>query len=202
MIKMINIRSFFPLLFLALAACSTPKGNYVILLPEADGSVGEISVSNSEGVETLTTGNSVIEIPSKGAPKKARELKADLVAKLVAETEAAQPPEPISFFFFFGFDNADVTDESGVVFDAVLTEISSRETVDISLIGHTDSSGSAEYNKALGLRRADKLKRVLVSNGVDPTSIDIKSLGEENLLSEGDDGDPKAFNRRVDMVLR
>ncbi|WP_419901645.1 OmpA family protein [Kiloniella sp.] len=192
----------FPLLLLALAACSAPRGNYVILLAEDDGSVGEIGVANELGSQTISSVNTVVETPQNKAPKKPRELSEDVVAKLVAETEGAQPPQPLSFFFFFGFDSDELTNDSVVVFEAVLAEIKTRETVDISLIGHTDSTGSVEYNRALGLRRADRLRDLLVDSGVKSSAIDIKSLGEDDLLSKDETGDDKALNRRVVMVLR
>ncbi|OUS16123.1 hypothetical protein A9Q97_02545 [Rhodospirillales bacterium 47_12_T64] len=202
MIIKIRLKLLFPLLLLALAACSTPRGNYVILLAEDDGSVGEISVTNDQGTQTLSTINTVVEIPENKAPKKPRELADDIVAKLVAETEGAQPPQPLSFFFFFGFDSDALTDDSRVIFEAVLAEIKTRKTVDISLIGHTDSIGSVEYNRALGLRRAGRLRDLLVENGVVVSAIDIKSLGEDDPLSDGNIENDKALNRRVVMVLR
>ncbi len=191
-----------PLFLLALAACSAPRGNYVILLAEEDGSVGEISVANDLGSQTISSVNTVVETSENRAPKKPRELSEDVVAKLVAETEEAQPPKPLSFFFFFGFDSDELTSDSQVIFDAVLAEIKARTTVDISLIGHTDSTGSVEYNRALGLRRAGRLRDLLVESGVTASAIDIKSLGEDDPLSDGEVDNKKAFNRRVVMVLR
>ncbi|MEH6632166.1 MAG: OmpA family protein [Halopseudomonas aestusnigri] len=191
-----------PLFLLALAACSTPRGNYVILLAEEDGSVGEVSVANDLGSQTISSVNTVVETSENRAPKKPRELSEDVVAKLVAETEEAQPPKPLSFFFFFGFDSDELTGDSQVIFDAVLAEIKARTTVDISLIGHTDSTGSVEYNRALGLRRAGRLRDLLVESGVTASAIDIKSLGEDDPLSDGGADSKKAFNRRVVMVLR
>ncbi|MFD2207265.1 OmpA family protein [Kiloniella antarctica] len=196
------LRLLAPLTLLALAACSTPRGNYVILLAEEGGEAGEISVTNEHGTQITSAVNSVVETSDNKAPKKPRELSEDIVAKLVAETEEAQPPKPLSFFFFFGFDSDVLTEDSRVIFDAVLAEIKTRKTVDISLIGHTDSTGSVEYNRALGLRRAGQLRDLLLQNDVVASAIDIKSLGEEDPLSDGDVLKEKALNRRVVMVLR
>ena len=76
------------ILFLVLAGCSAPRGNYVILLPEDDGSGGEVSVRNDAGVQTISSVNTVVEIPDDKAPKKPRELSNDIVAKSVAETDS------------------------------------------------------------------------------------------------------------------
>ncbi|WP_157231146.1 OmpA family protein [Kiloniella laminariae] len=196
------IKFLFPLSLLLLAACSAPRGNYVILLAEEDGTVGQASVSNAQGESTLVAANSVVEVPRQKAPKKARELEAETVAKLTAETEAAQPPKPLNFVFFFGFDSTELTGDSDVIFARVLENIKSRETVDISLIGHTDSTGSVEYNRELGLKRADKLRQQLVDNGIPSSLIDIKSLGEDSPLAADEGLDQRALNRRVVMVLR
>jgi outer membrane protein OmpA-like peptidoglycan-associated protein len=53
----------------------------------------------------------------------------------------------------------------------------------LTLIGHADARGSAEYNKALSERRVERTKSFLVENGVPASSIDTRSLGSEKNLS-------------------
>jgi hypothetical protein len=68
----------------------------------------------------------------------------------------------------------------------------------VDLTGHTDPIGTTGANYALGLRRAEAVKEVLVANGADPKRIKVESAGKEQLAS----ADPKKFNldRRAQFV--
>jgi len=63
--------------------------------------------------------------------------------------------------------------------------------------GHTDAQGNARYNKRLSLRRAETVKRFLVSSGVDARRIDTVGYGSERLLAPDHPYD--ARNRRVEI---
>ena len=63
--------------------------------------------------------------------------------------------------------------------------------------GHTDAKGSAQYNKQLSLRRADAVKRYLVSKGIDPSRLDTVGYGSDRLLAPDRPEDPS--NRRVEI---
>jgi OmpA-OmpF porin, OOP family len=63
--------------------------------------------------------------------------------------------------------------------------------------GHTDSKGSAPYNKQLSLRRAQAVKRFLISRGMDGRRLDTVGYGSEHPLSQDHPDD--AGNRRVEI---
>ena len=70
----------------------------------------------------------------------------------------------------------------------------------LNVEGNCDERGSREYNLALGQRRSDAVKRVLVLLGVPAGQINAVSLGSEKPVSKGDSEDDLARNRRSDMV--
>lgn len=70
----------------------------------------------------------------------------------------------------------------------------------VQVEGHCDSRGSAEYNLALGERRAKAVKNYLVSLGVDSKRLTIISYGEEKPIATGDSEEAYAKNRRVNFV--
>jgi len=70
----------------------------------------------------------------------------------------------------------------------------------VQVEGHCDSRGSAEYNLALGERRAKAAKNYLVSLGIDSKRMTIISYGEEKPLASGDNEEAYAKNRRVNFV--
>ncbi len=88
---------------------------------------------------------------------------------------------------------------------ASLIQSSSGGTVGIE--GHTDSKGSASYNKDLSLRRAQAVAQWLANHGVDKSRLTVKGYGDtqpiqSNKLANGaDNPQGRAQNRRVEFVL-
>jgi OOP family OmpA-OmpF porin len=73
------------------------------------------------------------------------------------------------------------------------------KVVDINIVGHTDSSGTAEYNMALSLRRAETVRDYIVSEGIDPSIIHVSGLGESEPVASNATAEGRAQNRRVDI---
>lgn len=70
----------------------------------------------------------------------------------------------------------------------------------IEIVGHADVRGSSAHNLALGLARAERVRDILVSHGVDPARMQVRSVGELaalGFLSTYSHG----FDRRVDVAL-
>ena len=70
----------------------------------------------------------------------------------------------------------------------------------VTVEGHTDSVAPAEYNKRLGLRRAEMVADLLVDMGVAASQIVTISYGEERPAREGDSEEAQALNRRVELA--
>ncbi len=74
-------------------------------------------------------------------------------------------------------------------------------TVDIE--GHTDSQGSAKFNKALSQRRADSVKNDLVSRyGIAADRVNAVGYGEEKPIESNDTAEGRQYNRRVVAVMQ
>ncbi len=67
--------------------------------------------------------------------------------------------------------------------------------------GHCDERGTAEYNMALGQRRAQETKKYLVNLGIKESRIKTISYGEERPLDPGHNEDAWAKNRRAHFVV-
>ncbi len=72
-----------------------------------------------------------------------------------------------------------------------------RETVTIE--GHASSEGDEAYNMALGLRRAEAVKKYMVESGVEPSRITTKSFGETRPGVSNDTPANRKLNRRVEF---
>jgi outer membrane protein OmpA-like peptidoglycan-associated protein len=72
----------------------------------------------------------------------------------------------------------------------------------ISLVGHTDSVGSDEYNQGLSERRAAAVKqRLIVARGVVPDKIETSGRGESDPIADNATAEGRAQNRRVEMLI-
>ena len=102
---------------------------------------------------------------------------------------------------YFGFDKYNLTADNkdkATSNASKLSALSADATVTVS--GNTDEWGSDEYNYALGLKRANSVKEVLVANGVS-ANISLVSLGESNPTCTEKTKDCWAKNRRVEHEL-
>jgi peptidoglycan-associated lipoprotein len=68
--------------------------------------------------------------------------------------------------------------------------------------GNTDERGSREYNIALGQRRSDGVRRLIILLGGREEQIEAVSLGEEKPKAQGTSEDAYAQNRRSDILYR
>jgi len=66
--------------------------------------------------------------------------------------------------------------------------------------GNTDERGSREYNLALGQRRADSVKKMMMLLGATDGQIETVSFGEEKPRNQGSDESAWSQNRRADIV--
>ena len=67
--------------------------------------------------------------------------------------------------------------------------------------GHADERGSRAYNLALGEKRAETIKEMMLINGVSSSSIEVVSYGEENPSVLGTNEETHSLNRRVEIVF-
>ena len=101
----------------------------------------------------------------------------------------------------FDFDKAVLKEEGKVALRELGDAIKAKgaRVVDIDIIGHTDSIGSAEYNMGLSVRRAEAVRDYIVSEGIDANIIDVSGEGENNPIASNDTAEGRAENRRVDI---
>lgn len=71
----------------------------------------------------------------------------------------------------------------------------------ISIVGHTDSQGSAAYNQTLSERRAESVKRYISNNGVDGYRIDTSGRGESDPRASNINAEGRSLNRRVEVFV-
>ena len=109
-----------------------------------------------------------------------------------------------------------ITFNSGLLFDvnkATLRDASKAELTKLAQIlnkypdtnilveGHTDNTGSEEYNLELSRQRAQSVENYLASLNVDPTRFTIMGYGESQPVATNDTAEGRQQNRRVDLAI-
>ncbi len=74
-------------------------------------------------------------------------------------------------------------------------------TLQLTIEGHTDSVGSAEYNQALSEKRADSVRDYLVSQGVDASKLSAQGLGKYHPVADNSTPGGRQKNRRVEIIV-
>jgi OOP family OmpA-OmpF porin len=110
---------------------------------------------------------------------------------------ATTPAAPKEFLVFFGFNKSDLTSHGVRVVGEAAEAAKKHGAASISIVGHTDTSGSAVYNNALSMRRAQAVKDSLMAHGIDGGMISTAGRGEAELLVTTGDGVKEPQNRRA-----
>ena len=76
-----------------------------------------------------------------------------------------------------------------------------NQNVYLEIQGHTDSTGSAQYNQQLGLQRAESVRRHLHAQGVALDRMATISYGEDAPAETNSTAEGRALNRRVEIVV-
>jgi peptidoglycan-associated lipoprotein len=101
---------------------------------------------------------------------------------------------------YFEFDSFVVEDKYKAMVESHARYLAGNRAAKVTLQGNTDERGSREYNIALGQKRAEAVKRVMVLMGAQDVVIETVSYGKEKPKREGHDEAAWAENRRVDIV--
>ena len=115
---------------------------------------------------------------------------------MLEQTEGALASRTI----YFEFDSAKLSSESIQILETHGSFIAGNGEVSVRLEGLADERGSREYNIALGDRRAQSVRRVLLFQGASTDQLDTVSYGEEQPAMSGHTEEAWSKNRRVELI--
>jgi len=101
---------------------------------------------------------------------------------------------------FYDLDKYDVRDEFKPLVEAHSRYLRDNPRAKVLIQGNTDERGSREYNLALGQRRSDGVKRMMLLLGAKEDQVEAVSLGEEKPRGQGSSEEAWAQNRRSDIL--
>ena len=101
---------------------------------------------------------------------------------------------------FFDYDKYDVKDEYRPLIEAHAKYLRENPNAKMLIQGNADERGSREYNVALGQRRSDNVKKMLILLGARDSQLESVSLGEEKPACNDHNEECWAKNRRGEML--
>jgi OOP family OmpA-OmpF porin len=175
----------------------------VVIVPESDGKVGELSVTTAAGSQMLNKPWEATELTSADAlPSTPKIMDEQEVKNIFKEALAAQPKPSAVNIIYFKSGSAALTKESLQAVQEILAAIRLQKTNHIMVLGYTDTVASADYNRKLSQKRAKAVADFLISKGVGRAIIEIEYYGKEKLLVKTPDGVEEPRNRRVEIIIR
>lgn len=101
---------------------------------------------------------------------------------------------------YFGYDEFTLDSGDSDLLSRHARYLSGAPNTPVRVEGHADERGSAEYNLALGQRRADAVRRALTTLGVRDSLVESVSWGEQKPAATGDNESAWTRNRRAEIV--
>ncbi|AWI09069.1 OmpA family protein [Ereboglobus luteus] len=101
---------------------------------------------------------------------------------------------------YFGFDRSAIDQKERSKFQAIKDYLAKNPQYRVIFEGHCDWRGTAEYNMALGSRRASSAKKYATTIGIDPAKVDVRSKGSTQAVERGSE-EVMAKDRRAEIVV-
>ncbi len=102
----------------------------------------------------------------------------------------------------FELNSSELKEQFLPTYDTIAAVLQQFNKTIIHVVGHTDNSGSEEYNQRLSERRAKNVRQYLALSGIDPGRIKTEGRGENDPVAPNDTNQNRKRNRRVDIVIK
>lgn len=102
---------------------------------------------------------------------------------------------------YFDLDKSTIKPKSRPVLDRAVAVLKEFPSIRIEISGHTDSTGSAEYNKKLSGERAKAVKDYLVEQGIETNRIESRGAGMDEPVDTNKTAAGRAKNRRIEFTI-
>ena len=184
------------------AVYSPAQKDLFVLIPDPDGRVGEITVSNKAGSIRLSKANEAVRVGEDCLPAATEILSARDIQKNFQAALEVIPDSADHYILYFTSGTAELTRASEKKLAVLLKKIHERLPCRISVVGHTDTRAGSEYNLALSLKRAVEVKKKLLAAGVPREALEVSSHGENDPMIPTGDNVSEPKNRRVEIFVR
>jgi outer membrane protein OmpA-like peptidoglycan-associated protein len=145
----------------------------------------------------------MVEVTGFGkSPSDPKKIDQSQIDSLFTDSIKALPLEPVSFLLYFLHDSTELIAKSKSYLSEVLSLCNKREFYEISIIGHTDTTGDDKYNLRLSATRAKAVRDALLSHGIRSGQIELRYHGKRDPVVPTGDNVREPRNRRVEVVVK
>lgn len=209
------------ILFAVIVAAAPLLGELALAHPGGQAGEGYVGDGRDGRVVTNSAGE-CLHTSSWSKDMSTEECDSGLMLKKAAAAEPAPKPEPVVVAkpapkselvlqkvslkagALFDVSKADLKAAGKSELDALVNKIKDNNTQieQITVTGHTDSTGASEYNRKLSERRAEAVKVYLVSKGLNGDRIVTKGVGDAQPVASNKTAAGRSQNRRVDIDIK
>lgn len=130
---------------------------------------------------------------------------AEEIAKEMGDADVIREGEAIVIKFkeqvLFAYDRSDLNANAKASLDKLRTTLLKYPETNITIIGHTDSKGTKQYNQTLSESRANSVASYTSQNGIDKNRLTAIGKGETDPIATNNTEEGSASNRRVEFVI-
>jgi len=185
---------------LCLSGCQSATS--VILMPDESGKVGAITVKTPGDVRLINKAyNSVTTKQGASSLSETQALSEAQVDQEYAALLKAQPAKPSSIILYFVSGSTNLAKESLALIPQVIDQIKAQIPTEISIIGHTDTTGTDNINDKLSFERAKAVEKILKDSMPTLNIVSIQSFGSKDLLVPTPPNVDEPRNRRVEILI-
>ena len=127
---------------------------------------------------------------------------AAILAACGGSSKITEPADLNDQRVFFAFNSSEISDAARANLLGQSLYMKNHEDVKIQIAGNCDERGSTEYNLALGARRANAAKDVIVKDGISAKRISTISYGKERPLVQGSGENAWKWNRNATTTVK
>ena len=162
-------------------------------IAEAQAELGE----HADQIDGLENTTAELSVTAREALERANEAGKLAEGRFVSETVLTHDA------LRFGFESSEITGDASEQLAELVSQLRENdERVYIEIQGHTDSTGPEQYNRLLGLQRAEAVREHLSKeHGVPLHRMAVISYGEQVALESNDTREGRSANRRVSIVV-
>ena len=185
-----------------LGGCASTPTTTVVLLPDEDGHVGAVVVSDQAGGQRIDQAFGAVTVARAGQkPSGVTPRGESSVARAYGDLLRAQPRKPASFTLYFLLGSTALTEESKSIVPEVIESARGRKPTEIAVYGHADASGTERRNDKLSEDRARLVADMLRRSDPAFDEIDVQSFGDRVPAVPTEGRVPEPRNRRAEVVI-